>query len=264
MMKVAYLMNGVIGGLSGKNYQCNDIDIQSEIVKYSAATHKYLKSDNVDIDYFIFSWESHLHDTYANVYNPKRLVTADQKIFEVPEHYASQVNNPRVQSHYSRWYGCKEVYNLMLDYKKETGIEYDLVINARLDLCYHMVIDLSQFTGNQFYIGYYLNAPFYNWPKKNEMCDHFFASSEENMSRVSKLYDHINEYTKPGQCPRYELISNHFLIVWHLRKLGLLETNIINEVVSSINNGYGQNTHYHIFRYQNLTKEELLTSNKII
>jgi len=260
-MKIAYLMNGVIGGLSGKNCLPNDIDIRSEIVKYTASTHKYLKRDDIDIDYFIFSWEPYLYDAYVDAYNPKAIITIEQYKFDVPPHYAPHVDNPRIQAHYSRWFGAKHVHDLMLEYKKNNNVHYDLVINARLDLCYHEPIDLSSFNTNQVNIGYYVNLK-YNWPVNDEIADHFFASSENNMFNISRLFDHLNEYTKPDQCPRWNLISNHFLIVWHLRKLGLLNKDTIHEALSSFNNGYCKDVQYHIFRYQNLTKEQLLAYNK--
>jgi hypothetical protein len=261
-MKIAYLMNGVIGGLSGKNYELNDTDVRNEIVKCTASTHKFLHTNDAEIDYFIFSWEPDLHDVYINAYKPKRIITTEQIIFDMPDHYKEYDIHPRIQAHYARWYGAKEVHNLMLDYKIKHNIQYDLVINARLDLCYHNTIDLQLLNPKQFHIAQPVNLTSYNWPHTGEMIDHFFASSEETMYDISKLFDYLNEYTKPDQCPRWKLISNHFLIVWHLNKLGLLTTNNINESLTTVDAGYDSNVDYHIFRYKNLTKEELLEYNE--
>ena len=44
------------------------------------------------------------------------------------------------------------------------------------------------------------------------------------------LFDKLDEYTSPGQCPQWNTISNHFLMVWHLWKLNLLSTDIESEL----------------------------------
>lgn len=261
-MKIAYLMNGVIGGLSGKNYESNDIDIRPEIVKYTANTHKYLKnSDDIEIDYFIFSWEPNLKEDYIRCYNPKHIECVPQIKFDMPSHYIEHKDNLRVQSHYSRWYGALHVLNSFLAYKNKNNISYDLVVNARLDLCFHNIIDFKSLDPNKFHIAKPINHPRYNWPNNNELVDHIFASSVDNMTSFLSLYNFLNEYTKPTECPQWKLISSHFLIVWHLRKLNLLNTDIINEAFSEIDQGFDFNTDYHIFRYEKLTYEQIKKQN---
>ena len=63
-MKIAYLMNGVIGGVDGKNYKSSDLDIRKKIVEYTSKTHQNIQTQDVEIDYFIFSWEPDLEDKY--------------------------------------------------------------------------------------------------------------------------------------------------------------------------------------------------------
>lgn len=257
-MKVAYLMNGVIGGLSGKNYEgYDDISIQKQIIQYTSRTHHMLIQDNVEIDYFIFSWEPDLHDTYINVYQPKKIKSQSQIKFDMPDHYKDVADNPRVQAHYSRWYGAKEVLNLLLEYIRETNTTYDLVINTRLDLCYQQSINLKTYDNAKFHIARPVNNKKYNWPDNIEVVDRFFASSLENMTNFLQLFNFLNEYTLPGQCQQWKLISSHFLAVWHLQKIGLLNESIITESITEYDGGYNDSVDYYIFRYKNLTVQQL-------
>ena len=55
-MKIAYTMNGLIGGLSGKNSSGSARDDQIIVLKYvSEILQKYIMPWN-DVDFFIFSW----------------------------------------------------------------------------------------------------------------------------------------------------------------------------------------------------------------
>lgn len=264
-MNIAYLMNGVIGGLSGKNCEQRDLDMRKEIIKYTALTHKYLKNNDINIDYFIFSWEPELEDYYIEYYNPKKILCVNQIIFDVPLHYIDHKNNPRIQSHYSRWYGAQQVLKLYELYKKTSNKHYDLVINARIDLCFQSnnTINFLEFDTKKFHISHYINNIDYNWEKRNEIADHIFISNSEMITSFLNMFDYLEEYTKPDQCPRYGLISSHYLSVWHLKKINLLKKDIIIKSIKTFDssrNEYNINMpiDYYIFRYENLTKIQLL------
>jgi hypothetical protein len=205
-MKIAYLMNGVIGGLVGKNYEGSESLIKDKIVKYISNTHSFIQK-GVEIDYFIFSWEPEL---------------------------------------------------------EENNIEYDLVINARLDLCFTREINLSQFNPSKFHLAYAVNLPSYNWPRNSEMIDHIFISNPEYMFKFMEMFTLLNNYTLPGQCPQWKLISNHFLVVWHLDKLNLLKKEIVtDELLKTFDGGYDStaDVDYYIFRYRKLNLADI---NKLI
>ena len=74
------------------------------------------------------------------------------------------------------------------------------------------------------------------------------------------MFDFLDEYTLPGQCPQWNTISNHFLMV-ALRKLGLLSEDIVKKTFSNCpdNNpkiiGGSKEVDYDIFRYRQLTRE---------
>ena len=250
-MRVAYLMSGLIGGTKGKNSEHSENSLKEKIIQYTSQTHSYIK-DNVEIDYFIFSWEPELEKIYQKIYSPKVIKCVPQIIFDVPDHFREHKDNPRVQAHYSRWYGNLEVNNLCQQYSKDNNINYDLVINARLDLCYQNKLNLTELNPNQFNLAKPVNLPNYNWPRNNEMIDHIFISNPDNMHKFLTLYNYLDEYTSPGQCPQWKLISSHFLSVWHLNKLGLLNQDTITDSnISCWDNGYSLFTDYYIFRYKN-------------
>ena len=61
-MKIAYTLNGLIGGFnSGKNMNADVGDYSSQSLLTLRYTSKFLKKyvlDNNDVDVFIFSWET--------------------------------------------------------------------------------------------------------------------------------------------------------------------------------------------------------------
>tara|TARA_R110002020_G_scaffold462548_3_gene682117 strand:+ start:300 stop:1076 length:777 start_codon:yes stop_codon:yes gene_type:complete len=254
-MKIAYLMNGVIGGIKGKNYEnYSESSIKESIIKHTSHTHSFLKKEDT-IDYFIFSWEPELKKTYIQQYNPVEIKSIPQIKFDVPAHYSEHKDNSRIQAHYSRWYGALEVSKMCKEYSLKNNINYDLIVNARLDLCFTREIELSKFNPKKFHLAKPINIPHYNWPKNSEMIDHIFISNPEYMFKFMELFPKLNEYTAPDQCPRWKLISNHFLCVWHLEKLGLLKENIITDsLLKTFDGGYDEwsDTDYYIFRYKNI------------
>ena len=82
------------------------------------------------------------------------------------------------------------------------------------------------------------------------------------MDKYSNLFDKLDEYTLPGQCPQWNTISNHFLMVWHLSKLNLLSTDIVKKSFSTYTDGEVSRREvkadYDIMRYRNLPTEEII------
>lgn len=257
-MKIAYLMNGVIGGLSGKNFEYKNIDLRPLIVEYTARTHKFLRKDNIDIDYFIFTWEPLLAEEYIKHYAPKGLMVSDQMHFIVPAHFKHQENNPRVQAHYSRWYGANQVMDLCNEYAAKTNTQYDLVINGRLDLCFHNQLNLDLLDANKFHIARLIDNPGFGWPDKlPELVDHIFATNLNSMNDFLNLYNELEEFTKP-KYSTWNVISNHFLSAHKLKSMNILNKEIVSKTFSAADSKCIYNkTDYHIFRYEGLNETQL-------
>ena len=114
----------------------------------------------------------------------------------------------------------------------------------------------------------------YGWPNAPEILDHIFTSNSKWMKHYATMFEHLDEYTLPGQCPQWNTISNHFLMVWHLDKLGLLSDDIISKSFScwtDWNPNIGKlgfnsfllskgirEVDYDIFRYRHLDRETVL------
>ena len=265
-MRIAYTLNGLIGGFnSGKNMTASEsLDYNNQSLLTLRYTSKFLKKyvlDNNDIDIFIFSWEVDKEKEFEKYLNPKKMKLIPQIDFEIPEHLKGK-NDKRVIAHYSRWYGFKEVMKLKRKYEEENNFKYDLVVNARFDLCFNRLFDFSSLPTNEFHIPIHPDRPTYGWPAENpEILDHIFTSNSKNMDEYSNLFDKLDEYTLPDQCPQWNTISNHFLMVWHLWKLDLLYVDIVKKSFSTytsekVDNQEGK-IDYDIIRYRNLSVDDI-------
>jgi len=230
-MKIAYTINGLVGGLSGKSYEDRDKDFTAEIAKYAyKSLSKYiLKNNNVDI--FLFSWHNKDKDILNEIYKPAKSLHVPQAIFtDLPEHLTQKEwAYERIQAHVSKWYGFKEVMRLRQEYEQENNIKYDLVVNARFDHCWNKDIDFSNFDVDKIHLSDFIDRT-YGWPtniNSGELLGDIFIMKPHYIDQMAIMFDHINEYTSPGECPQWKFISHHFLIPWHLRKLGLLSEDLI-------------------------------------
>jgi hypothetical protein len=156
--------------------------------------------------------------------------------------------------------------NLVWEYEVDNKFKYDLVVNARFDICWNNPYKFDILDVNKFHIPMHPNWPEYGWPDNGpEILDHIFASSSAWMQQYATMFDYIDTYTLPGQCPQWNTISNHFLMVWHLRELGILETDIIQKSFTTPNDHTSFYTdkiesNYDIFRYRKLNSANMAKS----
>ena len=252
-MKIAYTLNGLIGGFSGKSASNANKDEDSILIlKYvSDLIQKYIVSHN-DVDVFIFSWHTNLKDEFKKYLSPKKIKLIPQKDFSIPEHLSGG-NTNRVIAHKSRWYGFKEVINLVSEYETENNFEYDLVVNSRFDICWNKPFYFKDLDVGKFHIPFHPDVSNYGWPDEGpEILDHVFASTSEWMKGYSTMFDHLDVYTLPGQCPQWNTISHHFLMVWHLQQLNILSKDFVNKSFKVLHENNSD-----IFRYRQLTREDL-------
>jgi hypothetical protein len=230
-MKIAYTMNGLIGSISGKNYEEKDANFTKEIAKY---TYKFLDEHilkNNDVDIFLFSWHDTDKDILDEIYKPVKSLHTPQVVFvDLPNHLTQKEwAYDRVQAHISKWYGFKEVMRLRQEYEKENNIKYDLVVNARFDHCWINDMDFSNFDVDKVHLSNFIDRK-YGWPtdiSNQELLADIFVMKPEYIDKFATMFDNLGEYTLPGQCTQWKFISHHFLTPWHLRKLGLLSEDLI-------------------------------------
>ena len=261
-MKIAYTFNGITGGLSGKNYAMKDQDNQKYLIKL---VYKYIKENIIqhnDVDFFIFSWQKEQEDLFKELYKPKKSLFTEQIKFDTPPHLNSKNSNfSRVQAHYSRWYGFDEVIKLKTQYEEENNFKYDLVVNVRMDTLWNRPYDFSKLDVDKIHLTKHINKKWGwgNGNNPNELEDHIYVMNSDNMNKFSKMYDKLDEYTSPGQCPQWNSISSHFLSVWHLRKLGWLNEDTINfSFLTELHtDNQSDETDYTTMRFRNLTIENI-------
>jgi hypothetical protein len=272
-MKIAYTMNGLVGGFEGKNQVVNSSEDSILILEYLSS----ILNDNIikpnDIDIFLFSWHTNFEDQFNKFLSPKKMKLEPQIDFDIPYHLQTDTPwlNGRVKAHYSRWYGFKEVIKLVNEYEVENNFQYDLVVNSRFDVCWNRPFLFDKLDNNKFHIPMHPDILEYGWPDNTpEIIDHVFASNSENMKSYSSMFDNLDQYTLPEECPTWNLISSHFLMVWHLNKQGLLSEDYVVKSFTSWGSlpmvdqirrvGSAQadlNIDYDLFRYRNLSKEKV-------
>lgn len=250
-MKIAYTINGLIGGFVGKNSARNDLESRSLILEYTFNSIKDCLMSNHDIDFYIYSWEPYLKEEFERLYKPTKSQYVNQIKFDVPSDIK---NDGRTQSHYSRWYGVKQLKNMIND----SGVEYDMIINTRMDLHWNRIQDFTNLNIDKIHVAIHPTTPHFLPMKKNgsAICDHFVMMNPQLFDSYGDLYDSLDEYVLPKnhKC-RYSHISHHLLIPQHLRKLGVvdkLEPTIINHHDAGVGTG-----DYDIFRYKKLTKKQV-------
>jgi hypothetical protein len=250
-MKIAYTINGLIGGLTGKNFQLRDQDIAPLIIKYTSDTvNNFIKKNN-DIDFYIYSWQPELKEYFNKAYSPKASIYKEQINFTIPPYLP---NDDRTQAHYSRWYGVKCLSEMI----HESNTHYDLVINCRMDICWNKDIYFNNLNLDKIHVAYHPTYPNFLPTNKNgnTMCDHLFISNVENFHKIASLFNNIDEYVHPSKhkCG-YSHISNHILFPQHLQAINLVEK-LEGSILNNIDEGKGTGD-YDILKYKNITKEQL-------
>ena len=268
-MKIAYTINGLLGGFSDKNSSTSDKSKDSIIIlQYvSNLLQKNIVEPN-DVDLFVFSWHTDFENEFNKFLKPTSLKLEEQIDFEIFEHLRG-AEDKRVNAHLSRWYGFKEVINLVNEHEKQHSFEYDLVLNSRFDVCWNRPFDFNKLDTDKFHIPWHPDIPNYGWPFGSpEILDHVYASNSKNMKLYSTMYDELENYTLPGNCPSWRTISHHFLMVWHLRELGLLDHTVKSFANWDYNNPKLQGgseddleIDYDIFRNRKFTKQEVIEKN---
>lgn len=215
-MKIAYCLAGLVGGLSGHNYDKTE---GGDVVIRESSNNLFKNINCNDIDFFMHTWSIDKKEKLESVYKPKKAIYEEQIIFKTPTYLPTI---PRVQATYSRWYSSKQVIKLKRQYEEENNFKYDLVVITRQDLYWLKPFDFNSLDNTKFNAAQSrFKGKVYGSPDGIEIEDILFASNSDYMDQFCTLYDFLDEYTKPDQCPTWNFISSHFLSVWHLKKLNL-------------------------------------------
>lgn len=236
-MKVAICLHGLIGNVVGKS---GDSDVGSDIVLKIAHQHwdrYFLEPYKPDV--FIHSWNTKLHKEIDKLFCPKKIVTEEQKTFNIPDWIPGE--EKRKQNHYSKWFSNKESVGLMNCYELANKFNYDFVMIARFDIAWRKNIDIKKLDNKKFYIGGWIRNP------RNKVKDFWFLGSSKNIKKFSTIYDQIGNYCHPDVkvISKSNGISNHKMAAYHINKLGFP----CQELLKCNDDTDGEKSDYPLIRY---------------
>lgn len=267
--KIAYTINGLVGGLTGKSSERKDENLIEDILNYCKSTIDS-SFENYDVDFFLFSWHQDKSKAIDEIFKPKASKHIEQFQFEVRNGIDT---SQRTQNHLSRWFGFREVINLLSDYCEKTKTEYDYVINARFDICWNCKFELhdknkvllSRYVGdfgglepaeNLFNIDKW-NPKMPNLSPGNfyplDLADFIVGSSISKMKEISNITNRAQEFHLAGN-GRGSTMSHHRLLPAFLKEAGVVQKNVI--YLHNYNQG-GWCGDFDLFRYRKLTADML-------
>jgi len=252
-MKAALCISGKVGNVLGKSgYHNSDPRV---LVKGYEHYKRHIIDKN-DVDVFIHCWDQELEAKTVELYQPTNHIFEAQKYFDIPEHV---IGDPqRKNNHYSRWYSNMAVNNLREQHEKKNGFKYDYVMTTRFDLAFETDVIFDELESDGFYAGNWSavydwngndvfkggRGPLYDvmlqnpailknlkyglkgYPHTEEgFLDLWFIANSDLSSEFFNLYNRLNEYTMPNNCPNDSSgrISNHRLARYHLETLGHID-----------------------------------------
>ena len=263
-MKVALCLIGMVGGKDGK-YGLNQ---SSEILRLGYHGYKKYFLENNDVDIFCHTSSVGFKEEILSLYKPKNHLFLEEPVFNIPRYTTGE--RARKQGHYHMWFSYKMASHLRRHYEEQSGQKYDFVYVGRYDVGWQTHVDFSSLDKDKFYAGYWnriskngkdvsnhgwhtikqnllvggepskeqkeqgYKSNLVGYPHNDEgLIDRWFISNPEQMDKFCTLFDHLDEYTKPGKFWNLEKgksslvdcagqISNHRIAPAHLEKIGLL------------------------------------------
>ena len=249
-MKIAVCFNGLVGSTKGKSSQL--IGDPRRCFEISSELYKKHILDKNDVDVFVHSWSTNLKEEILEAYKPKKYIIEKQKVFKIPYH-SSLAKTPEVrkQTHYSLWYSRKMTTLLKTEHEKEHGFKYDCVMMARFDLAWQTDLIFSNYDQNYFWtpkwpkkilngrmlkdIEYWhfrdkylkhMQTQWWGYPHNNSgLFGTWFFSNSEIIDKFATLYDRLDEYSRPNNCPLDSSgrMSAHQQSLYHLEQLGIID-----------------------------------------
>lgn len=262
-MRIAYVISGLVGGLSGKNSERKDEDLIENIINYCKKSIDYAFS-NHSIDFFIFSWHEDKSKIIEDVFSPIKSEHSVEISFKIPPFIE---NTQRSRNHFSRWYALEKALGLV----QKSERTYDYVICTRFDICWNK--KLEHIDKEKFLLGRYVGEilddkqqdfesrfNIDDWPNKNnrhisivDMPDHVFGFPYSNLTEFKTNCS--NESIKKLHAKGYgrnALMSHHRLLPGMIKEMGVKQKDI--QYLDVYNCGGHNCGHYDILRYRILSK----------
>ena len=227
-MRTAICFFGTIGGTKGK--AGDKIGSKEDVLNHAYPHYKEKIINPNSSDVFIHSWDLDIEEQVKKVYEPKLSKFEEQKTFEIPDFMDK---TQRVQNHFSRWYSCKQVTDLLSSYEQENNFKYDMVILCRQDIAWKKEIIFENYDKNFFYVAkwfqHHTGEPMgyphggYNKSLQDAWC----FSNSDNIKQLCKIYDNIPKYCSENkELTAHGGISNHRLMYHQLCEMNIIPNQI--------------------------------------
>ena len=130
-MRAAVCLFGTIGGTKGKSG--DKIGSKADVLSKAYPYYKDNLIEPNSADVFIHSWDVEIKNEVIETYSPILSKFEPQKSFDIPDFMEK---TQRVQNHFSRWYSCKQVIDLLTTFQNENNFKYDMVVLCRQDIAW--------------------------------------------------------------------------------------------------------------------------------
>lgn len=249
-MKTAVCFYGLVGTTDGKSSEGKGNPAKCFQISSPLQLQHIIEPNNADV--FIHSWSTDLQSEILETYEPKKHIIEKQIKFDIPSYVPSKPT--RCQTHYSLWYSRQQSVKLKKEYEQKHDFKYDYVMINRFDLAWQNSLVFEEYNPEYFWVG--------KWPKKilqgemlkdttywkksrggtvdpgfdtiwwgyphseeNGILGMWFMSNSQYIDEFATLYNYLDEYSKPGNCPTDYggQISAHLQCTYHLKQLGLLD-----------------------------------------
>ena len=222
-MKVALCLSGIIGG-KGSRHGGGPI---GEDIHPKVGYHFWRESllQYYDVDTFLHCWTPDKQEILDELYQPKKTVYEEQKVWHPPsgdwlkeynyplDSVEDLLNDKRYANlpkafgddiwddlrHHatrsrSRWFGNKRAVELKEQYEKENNFKYDIVIVGRYDLWIADRFKLEDLEKGYFYACQRTNGHVIRDDHEYALQDHIFLGDSELVDKFYTLYDYIPDY----------------------------------------------------------------------
>lgn len=204
MKKIALCLFGSVGFKSKPKSSSNEVLDPENCF----ATFKEILLDKYSIDTFIHTWSSDYDEKLINLYQPKSSLIEKQINFEtnLDDYTLKNIDfhdelgdlkylNEKPSTYLknfifrtkSRWHSQLTSLQLMKKFKTEKNLNYDIVIQSRLDLLIKN-LDLKKLD-----LGF-MNLVNHTHHKENQLFDIFFVSNYKNSIKFLNIKDRLNVY----------------------------------------------------------------------
>ena len=248
-MRIALCLYGVVGSKDSKSGEgASSLDI----LRLGYEKYKSSLLDHYDVDVYLHTWSKDHKKEILELYNPVKSLFEVQESFDIPDYVQGDhsVQPNRRQSHYSRWRTAQKALAL----KRKSGIKYDFTFLTRFDWGFEKKINFDELDPTKLYGSRWLGILYdqsgdifqdgrglyyqiaekvgtdglvkygRGYPYDGEgIIDSWFIGGETTINIFENLFDKLNEYMIPGNCPQAPFVSNHKLALYHIRENGLLD-----------------------------------------